>query len=390
MCIIIVMVAPNLNHSASFAYKNYLSYYSAETVHDLAESAASMAANALFEDPTWRAGFATKSLWGGTYNTTVKKYAADTTKIMITAIATFQSAVETVQVLLQPSSFSKFAYYSQIEGNISWISGDTVWGPFHTEDYMQISGSPVFYGKVTTKKGTSPTKSSAKFYGGYQSGVSVPLPTGFSQVSTAATANGKVISSGDLYIQFVKDSIYWKTSSSGSYTHASLSTYAPNGVIYVASGNIHVLGTLKGQVTICANGSSGSTTKGNVYLDDNVQYNTDPRTTPTSTDMLGIVAENDIIVTDNTVNRADITIQASMFSMTGGFTAEDYDTRPVSGTIYEYGGICQYQRGAVGQFSGSKITSGFYKNYTYDNRLLVSFPPAFPSTGLFEVLSWKE
>ena len=391
MCMIFVMIAPNLNHSASFSYQNYVDYYSAETVHDLAESAANMAANAVFLNPSWRGGFATKSFWGGTYKATVQKYPADTNKIMINAIATFQSAAETVQVLLQPSSFSKFAYYSQIEGAIYWITGDTVWGPFHTEDVMQISGSPVFYGKVTAKKGTNPTKSSAKFYGGYQSGVGISVPADFSQVSTAASAGGKVISSGDLYIKFVQDSIYWKTSAGGSYTHAYLPTYAPNGVIYVASGNIHVLGTFKGQATICANGTSGSTSKGNVYLDDNVQYNTDPRTNPASSDMLGIVAENNIIITDNTPNRSDINIQASLFSMTGGLFAENYDDRPLSGTINLLGGISQQQRQPVGTFSGSgTLTSGFHKNYQYDNRFLVSSPPAFPNTGLFEVLSWKE
>jgi len=390
MCIIFTMITPNINRSASTAYQNYLNYYSSETIHDLAESAANMAANAIFLNSSWRAGF-TKSFGNGTYKVTVAKFVSDTNKLQVNAIANFMGTIDTITIILQPSSFAKFAYYSQMEGNIYWITGDTVWGPFHTEDVMQISGSPVFEGKVTAKGGTNPKKSSAKFYGGYQSGVSMTVPSDFNQVSAAATAGGKVVSSGDLYIQLVKDSIYWKTSSGGTYTHALLSTYAPNGVIYVASGNVHVLGTISGRATICANGTSGSTTKGNVYIDDNVQYNTDPRTNPASTDMLGIVSQNNVIITDNTVNRTDVTIQASLFSMTGGLMAENYDSRPVSGTINMFGGLSQLQRQPVGTFSGSgTLQSGFHKNYTYDNRFLVSSPPAFPNTGLFEVLSWKE
>src|SRR4030065_612966 len=78
-----------------------------------------------------------------------------------------------------------------------------------------------------------------------------------------------------------------------------------------------------------------------------------------STDVLGIVAKSDVVITDNAANNDDINIDASIYCETGSFGAENYSKRPVSGTISLLGGIIQYTRGPVGTFSGSKITSGF-------------------------------
>ena len=107
--------------------------------------------------------------------------------------------------------------------------------------------------------------------------------------------------------------------------------------------------------------------------------------------MLGICSENNVIIANNAANNSNISVHASIFSRTGGFTAEDYNTRPVSGTIHLVGGIQQYQRGPVGQFlSGSVIIHGFQKNYRYDERLMYEEPPFYPRTRNLEILSWYE
>jgi len=54
------------------------------------------------------------------------------------------------------------------------------------------------------------------------------------------------------------------------------------------------------------------------------------------------------------------------------------------------GGVQEYQRGAVGMFSGGTITHGFQKNFRYDQRLMVDLPPFYPTTGSYEILSWYE
>jgi hypothetical protein len=106
--------------------------------------------------------------------------------------------------------------------------------------------------------------------------------------------------------------------------------------------------------------------------------------------MLGIVANNDILIADNTPNSSDINIHASVYSENGGFGSENYASRPAGGSINLLGGIQQSERKAVGTFSGETIVSGFSKKYRYDDRLMLASPPSYPGTGAFEIVSWFE
>lgn len=386
--LILGIVTPNLHRQANRAVENYLSYQKKSQAHNIATSAANIAANKLFLDSTWKTGYSNVSFSGGKFSVTVRDTLTKMKKIE--AIGTYIDSAETVRVLLQPSSYSKFAYYSKIEGAINWISKDTVWGPLHSQAKLNIPlpNSPVFYGKVTTRLGTNPTKSKAKFYGGYQKGVNLDLPADISGVVNAANAGGRVFATGDLWLTFENGNVKWKTTATGTVTTQTLSSFAPNGVILAAKGNIHVQGTIDGRATVCATGSSGLGF-GNIYVDDDIRYKADPRT-GASDDMLGLVTENNVFVTDNAANNSDCRIDAAIFCLKGGLTAENYNTRPISGTLYLYGGVTQYQRGPVGTYSGTTINHGFQKNYKYDNRLLVSSPPNYPMTGSFEIVSWLE
>ena len=382
------IVAPSLNRTANRATENFLHYLKITQAQDIATSAANIASNQVFLDPTWRTGYHNVPFSGGTFNVTAQNYG--TNQVKIVATGEYQSYQQSVTVILQPSSFAKFAYYSKVEGGINWISGDTIWGPMHTQakKTIPLPNSPVFYGKVTTRLGTNPKKSNAKFYGGYQAGVNLDLPANIDGTVNAAKSNGRVFPTGNLWLTFNNDMVTWKTSATGTETTEPISTFAPNGVILAEKGNIRIKGTISGKVTICATGSSGLGF-GNIYVDDDIVYASDPRNGP-SNDMLGLVTQNNVIVTDNTANRSDCRIDATIFCLTGGLTAENYNTRPVSGTLYLLGGMTQYQRGPVGTFSGTTLNHGFHKNYKYDNRLLVSFPPAFPLTGSYEIVSWLE
>jgi len=386
--IIVGLAAPNINRMASRAYENFLSYNTRTQAHNIAVSGANIGANAIFVTPTWRSTMTDISFAGGEFTVRAENYGVD--QVCVTSIGTFEEKIDTVVVILGPSSYAKFAYYSVEEGGISWVTGDTVRGPFHTQGRMNISGAPAFYGKVTARQGTNPKKSTAKFYGGYQSGVDLPLPSNFANLVAAATSGGQVLTNGDLWLKFDGDSVHWKTASSDPYTSAVTLAFAPNGVILAQSGNVHIEGRVTGKVTVSALGNSG---EGNIYIDDNIQYTTDPRY-GTSTDMLGLICDNNVIVTDNSANNNDVIIQASIFCRTGGFTAQNYSSRPVAGTIDLLGGIVQYQRGAVGTFTGSggsvTITHGFRKNYNYDDRLITDSPPNYPLTGGYEMVSWYE
>ncbi len=47
------------------------------------------------------------------------------------------------------------------------------------------------------------------------------------------------------------------------------------------------------------------------------------------------------------------------------------------GTLSVFGSISQKYRGAVGSFSGSTISAGYKKNYSYDPRLKFAPPPYY-------------
>jgi hypothetical protein len=383
---IYVLLGKNFNDVTTRAVINAADYFNVSVAHNIAVSGANMAANKLFVDPTWVAGFSDISYQKGKLNVRVLTEGNQKT---LTSIAAFHDVYDTVIVILQPSKFSKFAYYSVVEPtDIWWMNGDSVWGPFHTQDYLRISGSPVFNDKTTTLKGIKYNSgyNNPKFLGEYAKGVSLPLPD--NSVTDIEAVAGKVFSGHDtVYVTFVKDSIKYKYSYSAAYTTVLGSNLTSNGVIYAKNAIVRLQGeSITGKYTVVASG----TTKGTVYLDDNVNYTHDPIENPASEDMLGIVAENYVYVTENVPNSSSIDIDATIFCKKGGFGAEKYWDRGIDGNINLLGGIIQYQRQAVGQSSGGSISTGFSKRYKYDNRLRTKSPPCFPTTNSFEIVSWYE
>jgi hypothetical protein len=54
-----------------------------------------------------------------------------------------------VQVLLSPYSFSRYAFYTNRDTGVFWITGDTLTGPLQTNGSLFIKGVPVIKGPVT-------------------------------------------------------------------------------------------------------------------------------------------------------------------------------------------------------------------------------------------------
>jgi hypothetical protein len=151
-------------------------------------------------------------------------------------------------------------------------------------------------------------------------------------------------------------------------------------------GTTQVEGKVKGQVTIGCNGD--------IRIMDNIIYNTDPRTDPTSTDLLGLVSDANVKMANVAANTdvADETVMAAIMALNTSWGVESYNSGSPRGKLIVYGGIIQKQRGAVGTFnSGSgQIVTGYEKAYSYDSRLMDNPPPAFPTTGQVEKVAWTE
>lgn len=391
-----LVLANNFGTVSNRSIDNYVDYFTEATSHNIAISGANLAANEIYLDPTWDDGYSNLSFQGGKINLEVNVVDIYQNIREIVSVADYKGEEDTVRVTLAPSKFSKFAYYSVNEGgSIWWTDNDTVWGPFHTQDYMRAYRHPVFYGKATTKKKliyyTSQNKDKPYFYGGFEQGVDLPLPTdGVDNIEPSADANGfKFTGEDTVYVTFDLDTLKYRFSYSDPDTAVYLPTVAPNGVIFAKNSIVRLKGTVKGQYSIVSSGSKYSG-KGNIYLDDDIVFNQDPRVHPSSTDLLGIIAQNEVIITDNDVNHNNINIQASVYCENGGFGAENYTTRPVSGNINLLGGIIQDTRRAVGTFNSWGPASGFSKRYKYDDRLMIASPPMFPGTGSFEIVSWLE
>lgn len=174
---------------------------------------------------------------------------------------------------------------------------------------------------------------------------------------------------------------------SGSYyqTGSASDTYS------CSAGDVFVSGGFSGAMTIAASGT--------VWVTDDITY------ASATNDVLGLVGQNAVeiynparcssypttyqprvgYVTDTTrcnqsgvglLNRssgAGITISAAMASNAGTFWNQNYDIGPKLGVLKVVGSIAQNWRGAVAT-TGS---TGFSKNYVYDQRLLTTAPPKF-------------
>ncbi len=90
------------------------------------------------------------------------------------------------------------------------------------------------------------------------------------------------------------------------------------------------------------------------------------------------------------LDSGDETVMASIMALGESFTAENYASGSPRGKLKLYGGIIQTRRGPGGTFSGVTTVSGYQKAYSHDIRLLDSPPPAYPTTGIIERISWKQ
>ena len=381
----------NLNRYATQAVGNMAAYNDVTASHNLAINGANVGLARFYQDTTWMGSitqdFNTSSLRG---SFTARMVDLGGSRLVLRSISTYSSPSagtlnDTVEVYFnrnRRNSFSMFAWMTNFEGNVFWITGDTVWGRVHSNGNLHMSGKPVFMEKLTTAKNMDPKAGSgtnkAIFKKGFETGIAtIPLPSDISELVSAANSGGKKYT-GNIWVSLAPGSAasgdgkaYIRATQYGTIIDSiSLSDPGFNGVI-LGEGRVNVQGVLDGKLSIAS--------LTDLYIQDNVTYEQNPMV-GSSDDLLGLVADQNVVVANNTPNNTDCVIQASIFARQGSFTADDYDSRGVSGTLQIYGSIVQNTRGAVGQFSGSTLTSGFYKRYRFDTRLADPNvrPPSYP------------
>ncbi len=449
--LIFLVFGHRFNRLSTSSVDNLTDYYIQTKAHNIAVSAANLAANKLFTDKTWEDGFDEVSFDGGSYNVYVSNNTTasgkvilchippgnpaaqktmilpisaqsghmhhgdhlgpcagdviDDQKATIVAEGTYQGVTRVVTVELRPSHFSKFGNYY---ANISALpaTGDTFNGPFHTNGKLTTYGTPVFWGKTTAKKGLKKLGSpkDPKFYGGFESGVDIPLEFDTTGMRSAASLGGKVFKDTtntnqqtDVEIEFIDDGNvkYRQKIGAGpwsSIVEVPLMSIAPAGVLYVERGNAYVKGTLKGKLTVVAS-KKGQAGCGNIFQTDDIKYNSNPKTDPTSTDILGLVAEDNIrLQYNNQTKKKDIISQASMFALNGNIGPDDLlvhnDGKLSSWRIL--GGLIAKTTRVTAHYSGSVPYEGYRLVHSYDDRFMTYVPPYFPHTKNLEIVSWYE
>jgi Tfp pilus assembly protein PilE len=317
---------------------------------------------------------------------------------------------KTLRLTVRQITIARYIYLTNLEtrsgSNIWFIGGDIVRGPMHTNGQINIYDDPVFEGPVSS------VSDSINYYHGpppldnpdFQSTltlgaprIQLPVSTDIiASIKTAAQQTGGSYFIGNTTVTLMSNGTANITNdgryltgvtNAGQYWVNHNIPLPANGALFVNNGNVDMSGILAGQLTVATNS--------NIYIVNNILYNNDPRTDPNSTDMLGLVSQNNVIV--DSAAPYNLEIDAYILALNTSFYLENY-TYGLKGTLTLYGGITQVERGAVGTFNintGLRL-SGYKKDYNYDERFKdvapAYFPPAKDVNGriMYLKIFWQE
>ena len=158
-----------------------------------------------------------------------------------------------------------------------------------------------------------------------------------------------------------------------------------NGVIYVED-NTWVEGVLNGRVMLAAaNLPYVPNTAPNIYIQNNMTYQAKD-----GTDVLGLLAQNNIVVTYGAPSNLEI--DGALIAQNGSAEMYYYPTGAIKNNISIYGSIMTFGQWTWNWVDGNNNNVSGYAttNDTYDNNLLYAPPPGFPlSSAGYKQISWQ-
>ncbi|WP_027008253.1 pilus assembly PilX family protein [Conexibacter woesei] len=297
---------------------------------------------------------------------------------------------------------------------IQFQNVDRIRGPMHTNDESIVTcGSPTF-GRVGKSDKFEVAGSSPGYISASGCGTSTPvfngpkttpaatldLPDGNTNLQTLATPAWTF--TGQTCLDFRNDVVDVYTSQTWSRTNQVTCSgnmvtkpltgaqAPPNGVIYVTGSgacgysrnenydnpatcaDVAVRGTYSQSITI---GSAND-----IVINGDIKKSGD--------EMMGLVATNFVRVyhparsgtncANTPAGYAAVTqIDAAILALAHSFVVDNYDCGSALGSLQVNGAIAQYYRGTVGTGSGTNISTGYGKDYNYDDRLKYRSPPNF-------------
>jgi hypothetical protein len=296
---------------------------------------------------------------------------------------------------------------------IQFGDSENIKGPFHTNDSILVNGSATFGRKktdiieVSAAAGRNPDEEPMRgsgtpnMLGTWAPGSPTmdPPPTNGALAKDASlTYNGatRIVLNSNGTMSVTNDALSPKTQTVAQ---------PDNGVIYVATSSAgcpdkydpYLPKVYNGTGSGCGDVSvEGVYTKNITIGADNDIVITDDLTRPTTNDvLLGLIANNFIRVahpsnydssgnvnwegprcTNVGTTTKDVKIQAAILALNHSFTVDRYGCGLSLGNLNVTGAIAQKFRGVVGMPNGSR-TSGYAKQYAYDDRLKYRSPPKF-------------
>ncbi len=339
----------------------------------------------------------------GRYSVQVSSNNAAWATFTITSTGTYGNIGKTLQLTVQQTSASMFAYLSNSEispvwGPLWWITNMYTVGPVHTNGQLNIWGDPIFDGSVSQAASTinywpGVVTKPSDFQGGLT--LNAPAQAVFNNVilnniSAAASSSGGLLLSGDSAVTFNADGTINVTNSAKGWVNKNIPAPS-NKAIYVQNGSATVKGTVNGQLTV---GSDNT-----IYISNNISYNSDPDPTHpnlSSTDIVALVAQNNIVVQAATAP-ANVKIEAVMVAINGSFQVDNW-WAPGKGNMLQYGSLVNNVCGPTGVFDpGTGTLYGGYNQLQYFDPKLKTlipawFPPAMDSNGrvAYSRINFKE
>ncbi|RMF65487.1 MAG: hypothetical protein D6743_07935, partial [Calditrichaeota bacterium] len=318
-------------------------------------------------------GYDSLSLSGGLYSVGVANITTDSVreakKIAVVAAASYANQTDTSVVVLMRPAYSYYLYFAnRWPLLLTFQAGDTLTGPIHSNQQIQISNDPVFLAKVTTDQLTISDQGGAapKFYGGIEFGTeAIALPSGAALQPLVDTtlATGHVFNQ-ELWLRF--------NGVGGAYDYSTDGvTFLPdfisnhNGLIMTTGNNhIHVQGTVDGQVTII----SGR----DILVENDLVY---ADTSAASDDYTGLVAQHDLRV-EYLVGVTNITIHAAMIVL-NKFKVKNNNPGAILSLNMVGSLVLNIDEGFFSKI-GPDAPGDFVRTLNYDSRLFVNTPPYFP------------
>jgi hypothetical protein len=370
-------------------------------------------------------------------------------KKVVTAMGWMLSAPDvkrTVKVTFTKRSFTQYVYFSDNDpDNIYWSTSDNLYGPFRSNTYLCIMGSPTFWGKVKY------VKTPIKYYSGtnnpvFKQGKEVvareDFPENNSELMNIAKSGGYYYEGRtSILLNSNGTMTIWNPNPSDGKPDFETKNLPSNGVIYVNdksgtstnkfdpdNGNVFIAGVLDGRLTVAAKRdiyitgydptqssySSSTITNGITYKDTSFTLNTVTGEVTVvenggtgESDLLGLIADRHVAVltygwfNDSDANsaRRPMNVYGAIFAISGSFiNSYQIDSDPSStlpstpGVLTVRGAIIQSVRGAVAKGTNAGVSSGYAKDYAHDPRLMYDQPPHFlePTASGWEIYDWKE